>query len=60
MNAIEAKFSEVGRFELFTGEKSTKNLSLYRKLGYVKFGTEQMTPSVRIVYMEKYAPGHSN
>jgi ribosomal protein S18 acetylase RimI-like enzyme len=34
MNAIEAKFPQAKRYELFTGHRSERNLYLYNKLGY--------------------------
>ena len=35
LRAIEQRFPDVTRFELFTGNKSEANLRLYRRLGYV-------------------------
>jgi GNAT superfamily N-acetyltransferase len=35
LRAIEQRFPQVYRFELFTGRKSADNLRLYRRLGYV-------------------------
>lgn len=32
--AVEAAFPDVGRFELYTGRKSLKNIALYQKCGY--------------------------
>ena len=37
MNEIETVFSNLKRYELFTGYKSKKNLYLYQKLGYQQF-----------------------
>ncbi len=53
MGAIEAHFAEVNRYELFTGQKSERNIYLYEKLGYRIFRSEQLTDRVTIVYMEK-------
>jgi GNAT superfamily N-acetyltransferase len=53
MQAIEADFEKVKRFELFTGFKSTKNLYLYKKLGYLEFGRETIRDNVTLVFMEK-------
>jgi ribosomal protein S18 acetylase RimI-like enzyme len=51
--AIEAHFNTVQRYELFTSERSTRNLYLYQKLGYHIFRTEPLTAKVTIVYLEK-------
>lgn len=53
MNAIENKFSNCDRFELFTGEKSLKNLYLYKKIGYNEFKREPLSDKVELVYLEK-------
>ncbi len=53
MNEIERCYSSARRFELFTGEKSERNIRLYRKLGYQAFGRERITNDLTIVYMEK-------
>jgi ribosomal protein S18 acetylase RimI-like enzyme len=55
MHAIEAAFSDAERFELFTGNKSERNLYLYRKLGYAAFREQQLTDVVSLVYLEKHA-----
>ena len=52
---IERRFHAARRYELFTGEKSERNLYLYQKLGYRKFHTERATDRVAIVYLEKRA-----
>jgi len=53
MNDIEGCFNQAGRFELFTGHKSERNLHLYRKLGYRVFRNEKISEKLTIVYMEK-------
>jgi hypothetical protein len=53
LRAIEARFNTVQRYELFTSERSTRNLYLYQKLGYHIFRIEQLTAKVTIVYLEK-------
>jgi ribosomal protein S18 acetylase RimI-like enzyme len=55
MHEIEVHFPRAQRFELFTGDKSKRNLYLYQKLGYHKFRTEQLTDRLAIVYLEKVA-----
>lgn len=53
MNEIESLFKSCKRFELFTGNKSEKNMSLYQKIGYKIFKTEKITDKVTLVYLEK-------
>ena len=52
MQEIEQEF-QGRRFELFTGSKSEKNLSLYEKCGYTRFKTEEVKLGLTLVYMEK-------
>ncbi len=53
MNEIERVFDRCKRFELFTGEKSERNLCLYQKLGYRIFKTAKISDQTNIVYLEK-------
>jgi ribosomal protein S18 acetylase RimI-like enzyme len=53
MNEIERSFDAAGRFELFTGHKSERNLRLYRKLGYRIFRSEKISENLTLVYMQK-------
>jgi hypothetical protein len=53
MNEIEKNFSTCHRFELFTGDRSERNLYLYQKLGYKIFKTANLTDQTTIVYLEK-------
>ena len=55
MNEMEQHFHQARRYELFTGERSERNLHLYQKLGYRAFRTERLTDRVAIVYLEKVA-----
>jgi hypothetical protein len=57
MQAIEEKFQDVPRFELFTGSKSERNLYLYQKLGYRIFKHEQLSDIAELVYLEKENSG---
>jgi len=52
MREIEARF-KAERYELFTGEKSVKNIYLYKKLGYRIFKTKKESDNVNFVFMEK-------
>ena len=53
MQAIEDYFPQAQRYEIFTGDKSERNLYLYEKLGYQKFKKEALTDQVTLVYLEK-------
>jgi GNAT superfamily N-acetyltransferase len=51
---IERVFAEAKRFEIFTGDRSERNLYLYRKLGYRVFESRELTDKVTLVFMEKH------
>jgi GNAT superfamily N-acetyltransferase len=53
MSRIEATFTRAKRFELFTGTKSIHNIRLYQRLGYREFCEEDLSPKIRLVFMEK-------
>jgi ribosomal protein S18 acetylase RimI-like enzyme len=50
---IGQKYS-VTRYELFTSNKSIRNISLYERLGYVRFREQKVSGNLTLVYMEKY------
>ncbi len=53
MKAIESCFTPM-RYELFTGEKSKKDIHIYEKLGYKIFKTDtENCGTIKLVYMEK-------
>jgi GNAT superfamily N-acetyltransferase len=54
LNEIEQTFSQAKRFELFTGDKSERNLYLYQKQGYRPFKTEMISDDLRLVFLEKH------
>ena len=54
MRHLENYYHEAGRFELFTGHKSLRNLYLYAKLGYREFKQVQVNKHLWLVYMEKH------
>ena len=54
MVKLENEFPDVERYELFTGDKSKRNLYLYCKLGYQVFKTYQLSEQVRLLYLEKW------
>jgi GNAT superfamily N-acetyltransferase len=53
MAAIEERFPRAERYELFTGDRSTKSLSLYAKLGYCEFKRQVPNEKVTLVYLHK-------
>lgn len=54
MRSIEKYFEDAKRFELFTGQKSNRNLHLYQKLGYRGFTRQHVTDYLTMIYLEKY------
>lgn len=50
----ESVFKAANRFELFTGTKSTGNIRLYERHGYIGFREEAMSPEVTLLYMQKW------
>jgi GNAT superfamily N-acetyltransferase len=56
MVAIEAAHSEATDFELFTGDRSTRNLRLYARLGYTPFRRQHLTPRLTLVFLRKRRP----
>ena len=56
LQSIENEYQRK-RFELITGAKSEKNLSLYEKNGYARFKTQEVAPGLTFVYLEKPAGG---
>ena len=59
MHAIEAQFPDAVCYELFTGDKSQKNLHLYEKLGYRPFRRERQTDKVELIFLKKDRPSKS-
>ncbi|MNP57126.1 putative acetyltransferase [compost metagenome] len=53
MNEIEQRFSHCNKYILFTGAKSSKNLYLYKKLGYHKIDENQINDQLTLFYLEK-------
>jgi ribosomal protein S18 acetylase RimI-like enzyme len=51
--AVETRFAEARRFELFTSQQSQRNLYLYRKLGYRDFRSQPLNEKVTLIYLEK-------
>jgi ribosomal protein S18 acetylase RimI-like enzyme len=55
MNGIERIFNGCKTFELFTGDRSERNLRLYQKLGYRILKTSKITDRTNILFLEKKA-----
>ena len=53
LQALEASFPNVDRFELFTGSKSERNIQLYRRCGFEITETKHISPAVTLVFMVK-------
>lgn len=53
--AIENRFPDATRFEIFTGHRSTAALRLYDKLGYRRFREESLHERLTLVYLAKEA-----
>lgn len=53
MDEIEECFADFKRFELITGHKSSKNISIYQKRGYNIFKREKYSDNLYLLYMEK-------
>ncbi len=53
LRAAEGQFPAAERFELFTGEKSAKNLHIYAQAGYRIFRSQVVSPRLTLVYLEK-------
>ena len=55
MDEIEHAFAQAGRFELFTGYRSEKNLHLYHKLGYRALQEQKVNEQLTLVFLTKPA-----
>lgn len=53
LRSIELACRQVRRFELFTGSRSTHNLRLYERHGYVVTRSQALTDELRLVFLEK-------
>ena len=56
LHAAESLFPEARRCELFTSDRSERNLYLYRKSGFREFKRESLNERVTLVYLEKAKP----
>jgi GNAT superfamily N-acetyltransferase len=53
LKKIEACFTGLSKYELFTGSKSEANIRLYERHGYVSTRTQALSPTVSITFLEK-------
>lgn len=53
LKAAEDQFPEAERYELFTGQRSEKNLHIYGGCGYRPFKTQVLSDKLTLVYLEK-------
>lgn len=52
LRAIEKEYPGL-RYELYTSSLSIKNLGIYEHLGYERFKEVELSPALRLVYLEK-------
>ncbi len=57
MNIVEKRFKDTSRFEVFTGEKSLRNIRLYERIGYRAFMTENISEQLNLIFLEKVLSG---
>lgn len=53
LRAIERESGDSHRIELFTAHRSSGNIRLYERLGYVRSREQVLSPAVTLVFMEK-------
>lgn len=53
LHEAEKQFPDAERYELFTGQKSQRNLHLYGKNGYSVFREKQVSEKLTLVFLEK-------
>jgi len=53
LSCIESLYSNM-RYELFTSDRSSKNISLYIKNGYTEFKREPLNENINLVFLEKF------
>lgn len=53
LRAAEEQFPDAARYELFTGEKSQRNLHIYRECGYRVFDRKVVSEKLTLVYLQK-------
>ncbi|MCW4028656.1 MAG: GNAT family N-acetyltransferase [Candidatus Bathyarchaeota archaeon] len=53
LKEIERRFPLCHKFELFTGDKSLKNIYLYEKLGYKKVSATEQADKITLIFLRK-------
>lgn len=53
LQSAEKEFQSIGKYELFTGHLSTKNLSMYKNRGYKEFKREKLNDVTELIYLKK-------
>ena len=56
LREVERQFPQAECFELFTGNRSGRNISLYQRLGYVAFDERKLSDNVTLVFLRKNQP----
>lgn len=54
LQAAESFWKDVCSFELFTGNRSERNIELYKRHGYTIIRTEMMTTDIGLVFLQKH------
>lgn len=55
LRQIEASFSDLSKYEIFTGSKSEANIRLYQRHGYAITRTQVLSSTMSITFLEKHA-----
>lgn len=53
LHKLEVMFPKADKFELFTGDKSVKNLHLYKKNGYEVTDMKTVSSSLTLLFLQK-------
>lgn len=53
LQAVEEMNPEATKFRLFTGNKSERNIHLYKNVGYKEIGRSFTDQGIQLIYMEK-------
>lgn len=56
MSEVEHHFPQARCFEVFTGHKSARNLTMYQRLGYVPCGEQRVSDRLTLIFLRKPAP----
>ena len=60
MRKVEESISNIKTIELYTGNKSIRNLYLYKKLGFKEFKVEKINENLSLIYLRKEIGGEVN